>query len=282
MKTHDRWREYLAEAAALALFMISASIFGTLLEHYRSPVQELVPSPAARRVLMGIAMGLSAIAIIYSPLGARSGAHMNPSVTLAFARLGRVQPVDAGIYILSQFVGGLAGMSVAYGALGHLLSEPAVEFVQTRPGPAGLVVASIGELAISFVMMSVVLRVAANPKTMRFTGAAAGLLVMLYIIFESPLSGMSMNPARTLAPAVLAGHFEGIWIYFVAPPLGMFLAAEWFRRQSVDVPCAKLNHPANVRCIFCEDLCITTSSSSAAAPAAERSLTTWRRRVRRS
>ena len=263
-----RWPEYLSEAAALALFMLSASLAATALEHYESPLQMLVPDPLARRALMGAAMGLTAAGIIYSPLGARSGAHMNPSVTLAFVRLGKVARADAGFYILFQFAGGLAGMLAAHGVLGELLAEPAVDFVLTRPGSAGELVAAAGELTISFAMMSVLLRVAANPRTERLTGVAAGVLVFAWITFEGPLSGMSMNPARTLGPALLAGSFEGLWLYFVAPPLGMLLAADLYRRRARSLhPCAKLNHSPSVRCIFCgftprredrEQSCITT------------------------
>ena len=259
------WREYLSEAALLALFMISASIFTTLLEHYESPFRELVPDPFVRRALMGLAMGFTAAALIYSPLGARSGAHMNPSVTLAFVRLRKIASADAAFYILAQLAGGVGGMLIADGILGDLLAEPAVEFVTTRPGTAGELAAAAGELAISFVMMSVVLRVAANPRSMRWTGAVAGLLVMLNITFEAPLSGMSMNPARTIGPALMAGTFDGLWIYVIAPPLGMLAAADLFgRRLGRSSPCAKLHHSPAVRCIFCgyepraKDACITT------------------------
>lgn len=247
----DRWREYVAESATLALFMISASLFATLLEHYRSPLQDVVPDPFSRRILMGAAMGLTLVAIIYSPLGARSGAHMNPSVTLAFLRLGRVTAADAVWYVAAQFAGGILGMLVARALLGRMLAEPAVHYVVTRPGPAGELVAAAGELTISFLMMTVVLRAAAHPGTMRLTGVIAGILVMLNITFEAPLSGMSMNPARTLGPALLAGRFDGLWVYFLGPPLGMLLAAEMFRRRRQAAPCAKLNHSGAVRCIFC-------------------------------
>jgi aquaporin Z len=272
------WPEYLAEAGALGLFMISASLFTTLLEHYESPLRHIVPDPFVRRMLMGAAMGLTAAAIIYSPLGARSGAHMNPAVTLAFVRLGKVARADAAIYIAAQFAGGIVGMVAAHGILGELLAEPAVEFIATRPGNAGEVAAVAGELIISFVMMSVLLRMAAHPRTMRWTGIMAGVLVMLNITFEAPLSGMSMNPARSFGPALLAGRFDNLWIYFIVPPLGMIAAAELFRRRRVRTdPCAKLNHSSHVRCIFCgympgraahpdepqtrrnaKDICITT------------------------
>jgi aquaporin Z len=262
--TKQHWPEYLGEAAALAVFMVSASVFTTIFEHYQSPLRTLVPDPFVRRGLLGIAMGLTAAALIYSPLGARSGAHMNPSVTLAFVRLGRVARSDALFYVLAQFAGGVLGMLIAHGILGRLLAEPAVEFVATRPGRYGALAAVGGELVISFLMMSVVLRVSAHARTMRLTGAVAAILVMLNITFEAPLSGMSMNPARSFGPALLAGRFDSLWIYLVIPPLAMLAAAEAFRRQHAQaLPCAKLNHSEAVRCIFCgyeppRDLCITT------------------------
>jgi aquaporin Z len=257
MSRKGRWPEYLAEAAALGIFMISASVFTIVLEHHRSPLVALMP-PFARRVLMGLAMGLTAAAIIYSPLGARSGAHMNPSVSLAFVRLGKLPPADAAFYLVAQFIGGIAGMVAASAVLGRFLAEPSVHFVQTRPGGAGVLVAALAELMISFITFSVLLRVAARPQTMRLVGTAAGALVMLNITFEAPLSGMSMNPARTLGPALLAGQFDALWIYFVAPPLGMLLAAEWFRSTTRPAPCPRLNHTPRVPCIFCGDVCTTT------------------------
>jgi aquaporin Z len=258
MMRKAHWPEYLAEAAALAIFMISASLFTSLLEHHQSPVVALIPDPLARRALMGLAMGATAAALIYSPLGARSGAHMNPAVTLAFLRLGRIPRADALFYVLAQFIGGLAGMIAASALLGRVLAEPSVYFVQTRPGEAGAAAALVAELAISFTTFSVLLRIASRPRTMALAGAAAGLLVMLNITFEAPLSGMSMNPARTLAPALLAGSFDVLWIYFSAPPLGMLLAAEWFRRRSRPAPCPRLNHTPRLPCIFCGDICTTT------------------------
>src|SRR5947209_10287552 len=76
------WPEYLIEAAGLGLFMLSACTFGVLLEHPMSPVSAWIESPMARRALIGIAMGLTAIGIVYSPWGKRSGAHLNPALTL--------------------------------------------------------------------------------------------------------------------------------------------------------------------------------------------------------
>src|SRR5512143_4206850 len=99
------WPEYLIEAAGLGTFMISACVFGVLLFHPESPAHAALGNDFVRRIVMGLAMGGTAVAIIYSPWGQRSGAHINPSTTLAFLWLGKVTPTDAVFYIASQFVG---------------------------------------------------------------------------------------------------------------------------------------------------------------------------------
>src|SRR5262249_45641157 len=153
---------------------------------------------------MGCAMGLTAIALVYSPLGKRSGAHMNPAVTLTFLGLGRVAPRDALFYVLAQFAGGAVGLLACARLLGPLLGDPHVNYVATVPGDRGIDIAFAAELVISFLLMSVVLRVSSRPALARYTGLCAGALVALYITFEAPLSGMSMNPARSFGSALLA------------------------------------------------------------------------------
>jgi aquaporin Z len=249
------WCEYATEAACLGLFMASAASFATLLRHPISPLSSIVGStawPFVGRMPMGVAMGLTAAAIIYSPLGQRSGAHMNPAVTLTFLRLGKVAAHDAAGYVAAQFVGGAAGILAVTWILRGLPGDPSVNYVATVPGPAGPFAAFVAESAISFGMMLTVLSVSNTPRLARFTGMCAALLVAVYITIEDPLSGMSMNPARTLGPALLAHTGRSLWIYFTAPPLGMLVAAELFVRRHGrrGVRCAKLHHPADGPCIF--------------------------------
>jgi aquaporin Z len=246
------WPEYLMEAAELSLFMISACFFGVLLEHPDSPVRQAIADPLIRRILMGLAMGGSAMAIIYSPWGQRSGAHFNPAVTLTFFRLGKVERWDAIYYILAQFVGGIAGVYIATLFLRERVAHPAVQFVATLPGMRGEAAAFFAELAITFLLMSVVLRASNSQPLTRWTGLFAGALVCLYISFEAPVSGMSMNPARTFGSAFFARIWTALWIYFTAPPLGMLMAAELYLRQKGlhSVFCAKLHHCNSKRCIF--------------------------------
>jgi aquaporin Z len=248
------WPEYLIEAAGLGAFMVSACLVTALLEHPSSPVGAAVPDPFARRALAGVAMGLTAIAIVYSPWGKRSGAHLNPAVTLTFLRLGKVDPRDALFYALAQFVGAVAGVLLSSVVLGHAIAHPSVAYAVTKPGELGPAAAFCAELAISFGMMLMVLTVSNVRRFANLTGLCAGALVALYIAFEGPLSGMSMNPARSFGSALPAGYAAGQWIYFLAPPLGMLLAAEAYVLVAGEsrVACAKLHHANRARCIFCE------------------------------
>ena len=245
------WREYLIEAAALATFMMSAATMTVVIEHPASPVRSFVGDAIARRMLMGMAMGLTAATIIYSPWGRRSGAHLNPAVTLTFFRLGKIGGRDALAYAAAQFVGGIVGISVAALGLLRWIADPSVNYVATAPGPFGDAVAFAAEATISFVLMLVVLSVSNQQRLSPFTGAVVAVLVATFITFEAPLSGMSMNPARTLGPDMIGGIWRGLWIYFAAPPLGMLMAAEIFVRVRgrLAVRCAKLHHDSGP-CIF--------------------------------
>lgn len=242
-------REALIEGGLVALFLVVACVLGVLLEHPGSPVVAAVANRFARRALFGLAMGATASAIVYSPAGMRSGAHLNPAVTLAYLRLGKMRRADAAAYVLAQVAGALVGVLAAWRLLGPRLAHPAVHFVTTRPGPAGALAAFGAEVGIAFLLMSSVLAVSAS-RWKAWTGACAGTLVALYITLEAPISGMSLNPARSLGSALPAGELGALWIYVLAPPLGMLAAAAAMRRRSARA-CAKLQHPSDVPCIFC-------------------------------
>lgn len=248
----QHWPEYLIEAAGLGLFMVSACLFATLLEHPGSPVRQTVTDALLRRIPMGLAMGATAVAIVYSRWGQRSGAHLNPAVTLTFWRLGKVTGWDAVFYVTAQFAGGIAGVGVVASLLGAALAHPAVSYAATVPGHGGRGVAFVSELLMTFVLMTVILVVSNRPGLNRFTGLCAAALVASYIVVEAPLSGMSLNPARTVGSAVHAAVWTGLWVYLTAPLLGMLAAAELHvaTRGRHAVRCAKLHHENSERCIF--------------------------------
>jgi len=197
-------------------------------------------------------MGLTAVGIISSPWGQRSGAHMNPALTLTFLSLGKIAPWDALFYVVAQFAGGLAGVVLSGRIIGPPLAHASVKYVVTVPGPHGPWAAFGAEFAISFLLVAIVLNVSNSRRTSRFTPWVAGFLVASFISMEAPLSGMSMNPARTAGSALPAGVWTAIWVYFLAPPIAMLSAGQLYRRfrGAHRVFCAKYHHHNDKRCIF--------------------------------
>jgi len=183
---------------------------------------------------------------------------------LTFLRLGRIAPRDAWAYIAAQFSGAVLGVFAAALLAGPLVADASVHYAVTVPGPLGRGVAFAAEVVISFLLMTVVLRASSHPRYARFTGLLAGLLVATFITVESPLSGMSMNPARTIGSAVWARDWTALWIYFAAPLLGMFGAAQLHLWSGGRLFCAKLHHQNTKRCIHCEYRAAGTSGGPAA------------------
>jgi aquaporin Z len=247
------WREYLIEGWALGMFMIAAGVVATLLGYPGSPIHRAIADPTVRRVLGGIAMGLTAIVLIYSPWGQRSGAHMNPAVTLAFLRLGKIHRRDAVAFMVAQFIGGTLGVLLVAAVFGSAFTQPPVQYAATMPGSNGAAVAFGAELVISALLIFTILIVSNTPRLARYTGIVAGCLVATYIAIEAPLSGMSMNPARSFASAAPGLMWQDFWIYVTAPVLGMLAGAQMFLsvRGARGAECAKLMHPTSQPCIHC-------------------------------
>jgi aquaporin Z len=246
----SHWPEYLIEALLLGAFMVSACLATAAVEHPASAVRRRLSSAPARRLVIGVLMGLTAIALIYSPWGQRSGAHMNPAATLTFLALGRIMPWDAAFYVFAQFMGGAAGVLAAGAILRSAIRHESVAYAVTRPGPLGSGMAWAAEFLISGLMMFTVLTASNHEGLAPYTGFFAAGLLCLFILFEAPLSGMSLNPARTLGSGLLAGQFPSLWVYFTAPPLAMLAAAGLYVALSGEVFCAKVNHEGDARCIF--------------------------------
>ncbi len=243
---------YCIEGALLGAFMISACVFTAVLEHPASPLTAHISSDFFRRALIGVAMGVTAVGLIYSPWGKRSGAHMNPAVTLCFLWLGNVRPKDAAGYMVAQLLGGITGVAMAVAALGNAVKDPHVNYVVTLPGTYGPWAAWFGEYAISLGLMAAVLASNSFPWLRGRTGWIAGSLVAVYITFEAPVSGMSMNPARTFSSALAAGVWTGLWVYFTAPVLGMLTAVELYRvvtGKSHRLICGKFSHCKRTPCV---------------------------------
>ena len=240
---------YLAEFFGTAIMLFVGVSAVAFLWAPSSPVP-VVPNPTLRRLLTGILFAGGATAVVYSPLGQISGAHINPAVTLAFWRLGKVPGRDAVMYVLVQFLGALLGAWVAGLAWGSLTTG--VQYAVTVPGEgysqAGALAA---ETLITFLLVFTIFICVNKPRLAARTGLIAGTLVAFLVMIEAPVTGTSLNPARTMGPAILASNYTALWVYFAGPAFGALIAAGAFQGQwGGTTVCAKLYHTERYPCPF--------------------------------
>jgi len=239
------WPEYAIEGGFLFAFVLAAGVVSAWL-------QATGPgAPVVHRLLSGLVIGGLLMAMIYSPWGRRSGAHMNPAITLAYLRLGKVGRWDGLFYILAQAVGGFAAVLLLQGgALLPPATSPASLAATLGPSNAWLAFAT--QFVLSTVAMLLILFTTNHASFFRWTGVVVGLLVMLVVACVSPLAGFGMNAAQLLA--VDASSELGLlrWLNLLPPLLGMQVAIEVYRLFTgrSQVLCAKLAHNTRGRCIF--------------------------------
>jgi len=241
-------REYLAEYVGTTLLLLVGLSAVCADFAVRSPVVSALHDTSLRRLLTGIVFAGAITAIVYSPLGRRSGAHLNPAVTLAFWLLGKITSRSAVFYAVAQLAGALTGAALVLAIWGGWATN--VHVGATVPQDGGSIAALTAETAMTFLLVSLILNFVDRPHLMAFTGAAVGTLVAFFVFVEAPVSGASLNPARTLGPAVVGGTFTDLWVYLVGPPLGALSAALLYRHRRSSVACARLYHPDTVACRF--------------------------------
>lgn len=180
-------------------------------------VNEVIPG-SVTHVGIAVTFGLVVMAMIYA-LGEKSGAHLNPAVTIAFAVNGNFPVKQIVPYIISQLTGAVAASLVL-----KILFPASVLLGATLPSGSSAQ-SFIMECILSFFLMLVIIHVAKGSKEQGlFAGIAIGSVVLLEAMFAGPVSGASMNPARSLAPAIVSGEMKQVWIYMTAPVLGMLAA----------------------------------------------------------
>jgi aquaporin Z len=234
------WRLFVSELIGTALLVLVGLSLVIVMFGSGSPIAQILSSEALRRLITGFLFGTTGALIALSPVGKVSGAHINPVVTLAFRLMGKLDGLTTLGYIVAQLIGAVIGSLplLMWGAMGK-----SVDFGATLPGPDfTLTTVFLGEVITTFIMVSL-LAVFLGFRTIRpFTPAIFPPLYAIMVWAESPISGTSTNPARSLGPAVISGQWQDWWMYWIGPMAGMLLAvlACSFLAKRIEV--AKIYH----------------------------------------
>jgi len=235
--------EWACEFVGTALQLLLGFSVVAVLEAPGAPGRELIGSDALRLVLIGVAFGVLAAIVALSPIGRRSGAHLNPAVTLGFFARGHTHAHDLIGYVVAQ----VAGALVAAAGFAALWGHWAAELDDARTAPAGTVdpwVAAGIEAALTLGLLVVIFAMVSSHRLARWTPAVVTGALSGLIWAGAPYTGASMNPARTLGPDIVSGGFPALWVYFLGPPAGALLAAGLFTLVARERPTltAKLFH----------------------------------------
>ena len=234
------WIQFVSELIGTALLVLGGLSVVIFMFGAGSPMGRLIPDEGVRRLITGFLFGTTGASIAVSPIGRISGAHINPVVTLAFRLMGKIDLKRTMGFIAAQLVGAVIGCwpLLVWGAMGR-----SVMFGATVPGE-GVALSSAfwGEVITTFAMVTLLCVFLGFRRLRTFTPALFPPLYSFMVWAESPLSGTSTNPARTLGPAVISGQWQGGWIYWLGPLVGMLAAALVCSALAKRITEAKLYH----------------------------------------
>jgi aquaporin Z len=255
------WREWAAELAGTALLLIGGLSAITLNFGAHSPVAPLLPSHSMRLLLTGAMFAGTGALVAISPLGRTSGAHLNPAVSLAFWRSGKMHHHDLAAYVIAQCIGAVLGAGVVRGAWPDLASAG---YGLTHPGSGIPAAAALAiEVSMTALLVLTILLFVSHMRTARWTPLAVWVVVTGLVWQGAPLTGTSLNPARSIGPALVAMNLSDLWIYLVGPPAGA-LAATLLVVTGMQIRpvTAKLFHDPAYRNIFMHEPALKAAAGS--------------------
>jgi aquaporin Z len=232
------WRIFFSEFVGTALLVLGGLSVVIFMFGSGSPVTRILPSEGLRRLITGFLFGTTGALIAVSPVGKESGAHINPIVSFGFRLMGKLELKLMLVYIVAQLLGGVIGSLplLVWGEMGR-----SVSFGATLPGEGfSTTTVFLGEVVTTFAMVALLTIFLAFRKIRSFTPALFPPLYCIMVWAESPISGTSTNPARSLGPALISGQWQGWWIYWIGPLLGTLLALLAFSFLAKRIEVAKL------------------------------------------
>jgi aquaporin Z len=206
-----------------------------------STVARLVPSHSARLLITGLLFSGTGSLVTVSPLGRRSGAHLNPAVTFAFWLRHHVHRHDLFGYIIAQCLGALAGAAVVRLLWGTVSLSVHLGVTQPGHGLSPLAAAAVEALMTGVLILTILVMVSA-PGRARWTPLVLWLLIAALVWQGAPWTGTSLNPARSLGPAVIVGFYANLWVYLLGPMVGATAAVAVFALIPGETLTAKLFH----------------------------------------
>jgi aquaporin Z len=236
------WAEWSCELAGTAILLLGGLSAISLDFSTGSPVASAIPSHSARLLLTGLLFAGTGSLVAVSPLGRRSGAHLNPAVTLAFTLRRHLHPADVAGYMLAQTAGAFVGAALVQWWWGARARS--VKLGVTQPGAGISAVAAAGiEAVMTFLLVFGILLMVSSKRTARWTPLYNWILVAVLVWQGARWTGTSLNPVRSLAPASLFPDTAHLWVYFAGPLSGAVLAVGAFALvPGVETLTAKLFH----------------------------------------
>lgn len=247
-------QEYAAEFAGTMIMIFIGLTAVSLNFGEDSPVREMIVSDKVRLLLTGIIFAGGGTAVVYSPLGTKSGGHLNPAITAAFYLKGKLSGIHSLWYMTSQFVGAVAGAFLTRLLWTDLAVSVNLGATHVRED-VGFVSGGILEFSMVAALVVLVFVFTSEKRLAPFTGVAAGLTVALFVFLTAPLTGTSLNPARSLGPALVMNSYGQIAFYLVVPFLGSAagLAVHNYLIRGRKPLCGKIFHrKKDPGCIFIE------------------------------
>ena len=235
-----RGRLFFSEAIGTAVLVFGGLSVVVVMSGDGSPMGRIVPNEGLRMALTAFLFGCIGTAVTLSRVGKESGAHINPAVTMGFWMMRKLDGRTAAGYIVAQLLGASLGALplLAWGRMGR-----SVAFGATIPG-AGYSTASVvmGEAVTTFGLVTTLCICLASRRLRPYTPFVIPILYAVMVPLEAHISGTSTNPARTFGPALISGRWDGWWIYWVGPMLGMLAAIIVCSSLVKHINVAKLYH----------------------------------------
>ena len=215
-------------------------------------IKQFIPDQFARLFLTGVMIAGTKVLVVISPLGKRSGGHLNPAITLPFWLLKMMHRRDLVGFIAFQFIGATIGSVIAmvvwgkeFWNVGGAVILPASDIP--------VFIAFLAETAMTFILAIAILIMVSHHSTTKYTPLVVWVVITLEIVLGGQISGTGINPARSFGPAMITNLWQDQWVYLTAPPLGAIIAATAFHFKifgSFRLKTGKLFHTPFYKCIF--------------------------------